>query len=138
MSDQDEFEALFSEIAGDEIKAEAPAVAVAAVAETEELPADIKAVVETPMVVETPKEKPKYQPDTGKVLVEGAPAETLIYSAGYCRFRWPNPRFANQAVLYADQVDELAKFFQSEEYTAWRASADKAGLRKRGEQRKES
>jgi len=131
--DAELFEALFSEIAGDEIKASAPAAAV-----VEELPAAIKAVVDTPVVVETPKQEKKYVPDAGKVLVDGAPAETMIYSAGYCRFKWPNPRFANQAVLYADQVDELAKFFQSEEYKSWRAEADKAGLRKRGEARKES
>jgi hypothetical protein len=122
MSEAEDFEALFSEIAGDEIQV-AP---------------EVKAVIDTPVPVVIDKAVGRYKTDTGKVLVEGGPTETMIYSAGYCRFKWPNQRFANQAVLYADQVDELAEFFQSEGYKAWRASADKAGLRKRGEARKES
>lgn len=136
MSDNENFDELFAEIMGSEPKAEVAAPVAIVEPVTQELPEVIKHIVDTPVAVEVPKQK--YQADAGKVLIEGAPCETMIYSAGYCRLKWPNPRFANQAVLYRDQLEEMEQFFQSEGYKTWKQSAIDAGLRKRGEARKES
>ncbi len=144
MSDNENFDELFAEIMGGDAPAKTAvieaiaenAVKFVAAPAAQVLPEVIKAVVDSPVPVEVPKQK--YQADAGKVLVEGAPCETMIYSAGYCRLKWPNPRFANQAVLYRDQLEEMEQFFQSEGYKTWKEAAINAGLRKRGEARKES
>jgi hypothetical protein len=39
--------------------------------------------------------------------------------------------------LYRDQLEEMEQFFQSEGYKTWKEAAINAGLRKRGEARKE-
>jgi hypothetical protein len=140
MSDSEDFDTLFNEIMATEPKeTTATAAPVVEATVTEALPDLPKEVIDTPVAVEVPKQpQKKYQTDDGKVVVLGAPCETMIYTAGYCRFKWVNPKFANQAVLYLDQVEEMEKFFQSEDYKTWKQSAINAGLRKRGEARKES
>jgi hypothetical protein len=132
MADVDNFDELFAEIMQDK-----PAVAVAAPVEASNpvIEQVISAPMPTPIPAAPAKAKYASIPAEEKVSLAGAPCDTTVYPLGYCKFHWRNPKFQNACSLYADQVDELAAFFQSPAYATWRASAEAAGLRKRGAKR---
>jgi hypothetical protein len=139
----DNFDELFAEImsegtgeAAAEVSEE-PA-AVATLADSRE--ALIEQVIAEP-VAETGKPDARKEYRTvEKTEVEGGPENTVskVYPLGYLSLVIRNGfRFQNKACFYGPDLESFIEFCRSDKADAWLAALKDAGLRARGEARKE-
>ena len=141
--DNDNFDELFAEIMADgsgeavaEVSEEpAPVATLADSRETL-----IEQVIAEP-VTETAKPDARVQYKTvDKTEVDGGPEGTVskVYPLGYLSLVIKNGfRFQNKAVFYGPDIEAFVAFCRSDKADAWLAALKDAGLRARGEARKE-
>jgi hypothetical protein len=137
-NDDDAFDALFAEISSDGVAAKVaevsdePAVGPS-LAESRE--AVIQEVISGP--VAKPDQKVQYK-TVDKVAVDGGPCQSMVYPLGYVSLLFGGWRFSNKACFYLDGLKDLIAFCRSPQCDAWLASLEAAGLRNRGQAKKEA
>ena len=138
-----EFDELFAEIMSEESDGAAAEVseepaAVATLADSRE--ALIEQVIAEPVVeVSKPDARKEYK-TVEKVEVEGGPEGVVskVYPLGYLSLVFRNGfRFQNKACFYADSLKAFVEFCRSDKADVWLASLEAAGLRDRGQPKKE-
>ena len=141
--DEDNFDSLFAEILADGsgetvVEVSEEPTAVATLADSRE--ALIEQVIAEP-VAETGKPDARKEYRTvEKTEVEGGPENTVskVYPLGYLSLVIRNGfRFQNKACFYGPDLEALVEFCRSDKADAWLAALKDAGLRARGEARKE-
>jgi hypothetical protein len=141
--DNDNFDELFAEIMADgsgETVAEVPEepAAVATLADSRETL--IEQVIAEPVVETAKPDVRKEYKTVDKVEIEGGPENTVskVYPLGYLSLVIKNGfRFQNKAVFYGPDIEAFVEFCRSDKADAWLAALKDAGLRGRGEVRKE-
>lgn len=96
-----------------------------------------RAAAAAQVIAAGPVQKPVYEP-AEKVSVDGPYFKAQIYTRlGYVSCLFPGFRFANKLVAYRDDLQKFIEFVRSPACDQWVASLEAAGLRDRGQPRKE-
>ena len=137
----DSFDLLFAEIMAD-------GTGETAVAEVSDDPTPVATVEEArkeaeraeaaaQVIASGPAPKPVHEP-AEKVSVDGPYFKAQVYQRlGYVSCLFPGFRFANKLVAYRDDLQKFIEFVRSPACDQWVASLEAAGLRDRGQPRKE-
>jgi len=135
------FDLLFAEIMADGGgNAEAAEVgeepSVVATVEEARIEAE-RAAAAAQVIAAGPVQKPVYEP-AEKVAVDGPDfIRSQVYEKGYVSVLFSGWRFTNKATFYRDDLQKLIAFCRSADCDAWVSRLEEAGLRDRGQPRKE-
>jgi hypothetical protein len=100
----------------------------------------IQSLVVEPVVEAAPKpdQVRKEYKTVEKVEIEGSPLATKVYPLGYATLSANGFRFQNKLCVYRKELREFVDFIRdTAKSDPWLASMESAGLRDRGEARKE-